>query len=456
MASPQPHPIVQYQMVKNAMGGTTERWEMDMGDGCQEEFCGPNEDGESDDLKEIREVLHGYPKSFAVGGDSRPWFDPENFKLELKDGTSLGSVANLSVEKIEEHGKVAPFGKGTETIVDENVRRAIEIAACDLDEETPKRLADLLEQQVHTIAPFGKVFDIQFYKLHMYKEGGFFLKHADTLHGENHMATLVVGLPVEHEGGDLVVYNNEQQHTFSFAPGSKTKDKLQWAVFYTDCPHEVKKVTSGARVILQYDLFLRDREDNDNDEDRPYDYWFNTYDVYYQHEHVEKVPANPVDPAPLLTALRDYWEKHPDVRIGVLLSHRYACASLLPDYLKGFDRILYDICAKEADMLTELKSVVLNGTRYYDEEASCAAHPFDLADILAAAGKKRPREEEEEKEDDAPKKKKTIILLPSPNAQMTALYYQSAIEHTGNESAPEENTYFSATLLISRRVQQSE
>jgi hypothetical protein len=35
-----------------------------------------------------------------------------------------------------------------------------------------------------------------------------------------------------------------------------TKD-IQWAAFYSDCEHEVLEVTSGHRITLTYNLYVR-------------------------------------------------------------------------------------------------------------------------------------------------------------------------------------------------------
>jgi hypothetical protein len=36
-------------------------------------------------------------------------------------------------------------------------------------------------------------------------------------------------------------------------------DTIEWAAFYSDCEHEVKRVQSGHRVTLTYNLYVHER-----------------------------------------------------------------------------------------------------------------------------------------------------------------------------------------------------
>jgi hypothetical protein len=302
--------------------------------------------------------------------------------------------------------------------------------------------------------------------MHIYKEGGFFLSHRDTLHDKAHMATLVVCLPMNHTGGELVVRNDGQSHTFTF--GKKTQS-LQWGAFYTDCLHEVKPVTSGVRVGLQFDLFVNGQKNKkDFGEAEPIttnSRWFGLGPAKIE------IPRKDVDKTSFVAALTQYFDKYPKKRLGILLNHRYAMASLESQYLKGIDRTLYDI-GTEQKWTVQLKSVLLNGSSYddYHDGDTFSAHPFDLEDILrvtqARSTRKRLKSEESESESESEASKdseseeaqtssqiheyeETIILVPGPNSYLKCLSHTNYIEHTGNESAPETNSYFSGVMLIS-------
>ena len=66
------------------------------------------------------------------------------------------------------------------------------------------------------------------------------------MHAENHIASLVVGLPYKHEGGKLLVSNKNVKDEIDFY----RENLVVWGAFFTDCHHEVEKVTSGTRITL--------------------------------------------------------------------------------------------------------------------------------------------------------------------------------------------------------------
>ena len=78
------------------------------------------------------------------------------------------------------------------------------------------------------------------------------MKHRDTEKEPGMFGTLIVQVPAEHTGGDLVVEHNGDQLRFSFAASSA--DDSRYAVFYADCEHTIEPVTSGLRLALAYNL----------------------------------------------------------------------------------------------------------------------------------------------------------------------------------------------------------
>ena len=81
-----------------------------------------------------------------------------------------------------------------------------------------------------------------------------FKPHLDTPRSDLHFGSLVVCLPAAHEGGHLSVRHQGHTTTFNW---SKDITNVQWAAFYGDCEHEVSQVTSGHRITLTYNLFIR-------------------------------------------------------------------------------------------------------------------------------------------------------------------------------------------------------
>ena len=58
-----------------------------------------------------------------------------------------------------------------------------------------------------------------------------------------------------HEGGRLEVRHRWTSTSFDWSQQGETPPAVQWAAFYSDCQHEVFKVTSGHRVTLTYNLY---------------------------------------------------------------------------------------------------------------------------------------------------------------------------------------------------------
>jgi hypothetical protein len=50
------------------------------------------------------------------------------------------------------------------------------------------------------------------------------------------------------------VRHQGKQMTFDW---SGTSPDIKWAAFYSDCKHEVLEVTSGHRITLTYNLYMR-------------------------------------------------------------------------------------------------------------------------------------------------------------------------------------------------------
>ena len=103
--------------------------------------------------------------------------------------------------------------------------------------------------------PRNKI-EVNFSKLNLYGEGGFFKPHVDTLIDSKRMiGTLIVwskalifltdsinSLPMKHTGGQLVVTHGDLVEEYDFSSDTKLKD-IQWVALYSDCKHEVKPVT---------------------------------------------------------------------------------------------------------------------------------------------------------------------------------------------------------------------
>lgn len=150
----------------------------------------------------------------------------------------------------------APFGKGSETIVDDRVRSGWEI---DADKITFKdsRWSRFIQKIISHLKPdLGLeeyTISAHLYKMLIYEKGDFFLPHQDSEKEKGMFGTLVIGLPSKYTGGELVVRFGKVEETADFAADAGDY-KINYTAFYADCEHEVKPLTSGYRVCLTYNL----------------------------------------------------------------------------------------------------------------------------------------------------------------------------------------------------------
>jgi hypothetical protein len=242
---------------------------------------------------------------------------------------SVGSVA-LPLEKrqataLKKCARQAPYGKGTETLVNTNVRRVWEIDADQVTLTNPEWagvLAQAIRAAQSDLGLENQTLDAHLYKLLLYEAGSFFLAHRDGEKLDRMVATLIVALPAVHEGGQLVVRHEGSESTVDF--GRQSRFHTQFAAFYADCEHEVRPVTSGFRLSLVYNLTLARSK--------------RTIAAPRSSEHIAAVARilhrwnEEVEQA----AARD--QEHSPSKLAILLDHEYSAAGLAFDALKGIDR----------------------------------------------------------------------------------------------------------------------
>lgn len=160
------------------------------------------------------------------------------------------------IEKLISVAHKAPFGKGSETVLDTSVRNTWEIDASKITFHNSK-WDKLINEALQKIKPELGVEDYEIsanlYKMLIYGEDDFFTKHRDSEKEPGMFGTLVVGLPSIHEGGEFIVNFENEKRCVSFV--ESTKDyKIPYIAFYADCEHEVKPITDGYRVCFTYNL----------------------------------------------------------------------------------------------------------------------------------------------------------------------------------------------------------
>ncbi len=262
--------------------------------------------------------------NFCVSG-CLPDIDPG---IDVKDyGHVNFPLKPKSAKQLAEHGKVAPYGKGTKTLVNKKVRNT-----CELDPKNfqlagtwNEAIADAVAEVADALGLPADRLEAKLYKLLVYQRGGFFLPHRDSEKLNRMVASLIVVLPNPFEGGNLIVQHGGAKQVFSFEEAAAGRRPC-YAAFYADCQHEVQRVTRGVRACLAYNLVLRGRKRS-------------------------KTPssASPSSAAEQLSgSMRNWIAAELSEPLVFALEHHYTERGLSLDLLKGADRRMSKLIAAAA------------------------------------------------------------------------------------------------------------
>ncbi len=156
--------------------------------------------------------------------------------------------------KLIEFGHPARFGRGAETLTDPDVRDTWEIPKGLVSAVwNDASLTDILATVKDELGlPHRAELTADLHSLLVYEPDQFFLAHQDSEKDDSMIGTLVVTLPSNYTGGELIVGRDEELKAYR---GSRSA--LSLVAFYADCRHEVLAVKSGYRITLTYNLLLR-------------------------------------------------------------------------------------------------------------------------------------------------------------------------------------------------------
>jgi hypothetical protein len=244
--------------------------------------------------------------------------------------------------------RVAPYGKGTRTLVDRSVRNTFELDPTKfrLGEEWNAAVGGAVRLAAEQLGLPAERVEARLYKLLVYEKGGFFLPHRDSEKHDRMVASLIVVLPSPFEGGELVVRHGAGKQTLEFEEAAEGMAPC-YAAFYADCEHEVKRVTGGVRLCLAYNLVLK------GGGGQPV------------RSREEPPPADA-----LVASIRSWTTMQPDRPLVMALGHHYTERGLALDLLKGADRKLAELvvpAAKEAHCMVHLAQVCRHLQQYADD-----------------------------------------------------------------------------------------
>ena len=212
----------------------------------------------------------------------------------------------------------APYGKGTKTLIDENVRKVWELDSSKVStgnkawqsfiNRTLRNYEEILDLQGQTLIAHP-------YKLLLYEAGSFFLRHQDSEKEDGMVATMAITLPSSHQGGELTITHGNQSVCIDFSAEAKRYD-FQSVLFYADCQHEIAPLRAGHRLVLTYNICLKGARG------------LNSPDFAEQEQ--------------ALTALFTQWKSNlngGDTKYQLIsLDHQYSADGFSLDTLKGVDR----------------------------------------------------------------------------------------------------------------------
>jgi predicted 2-oxoglutarate/Fe(II)-dependent dioxygenase YbiX len=166
----------------------------------------------------------------------------------------------VQAEQLIAAAEQAPHGRGADTLVDTAVRRTWQIAPDRVriaSKHWPRTLDEIVTRAVEGLGVSEPV-AAELYKLLIYDEGSFFVSHRDTEKAPGMFATLVLALPSQSAGGELVVRHKGRETRLDLR--CEEPSEIAFAAFYADCVHEILPVTSGCRATLVYNLVARKKE----------------------------------------------------------------------------------------------------------------------------------------------------------------------------------------------------
>ena len=223
----------------------------------------------------------------------------------------------------------APYGRGGDTIVDTKVRRTWQIEASRVSisgKHWAKTLDGIVARAAERLGVAEPV-TAELYKLLVYDKGSFFVSHRDTEKAPGMFATLVLALPSQSKGGELVVRHKDREARLDLA--CEEPSEIAYASFYADCVHEVLPVTSGCRATLVFNLVRTEK--GKALQPPSYEAEAKTVTELLRGWAGEKVSAS-VD-----TADEDDARNAAPEKLIIPLDHAYTPAELAFDKLKGAD-----------------------------------------------------------------------------------------------------------------------
>ena len=164
-------------------------------------------------------------------------------------------VSAAQAKELRLVARPAKYGHGADTVLDRRVRDTWEVPKSRVTIDK-RRWNQTLAPMLDTIRadlglPDTTRLRAELHSMLVYEPGQFFAGHQDSEKSDDMIASLVVMLPSNSTGGDLVVEHRGHSDRYQGSASS-----LVFVAFYSDTRHEVLPVERGYRVVLTYNLML--------------------------------------------------------------------------------------------------------------------------------------------------------------------------------------------------------
>ena len=214
-------------------------------------------------VENLQLAIHGVTAPFSCEGT---FVSDKPVTFVFKDRTRFEVIpAKSSFEQkkelnpLLEHCKPAPFGDGKKTRYNRAVRDAFQLMAdqgrYSIENFDPESVGLLKQIQCELLPLDPNPISAEFYSVNVYTDGGHFAPHKDTPRGDDMFGTLVVCLPSQFQGGDLVLSHRGVVRKFAWGgliESQKNPKQLHWTAFFGDVDHQIERIWSGGRVTLTY------------------------------------------------------------------------------------------------------------------------------------------------------------------------------------------------------------
>ena len=214
-------------------------------------------------ITQLGQVAEGINSRFTCGGkyevpSSKPIKLVYNraglASSEEWSSVEFPGVSEAAMIKLLDVCSVASYGNKGKDVIDKNYQNFFKLDPDNFFTSFHVCSTPIL-QEIQSIVPTVVGLKAELYKLNIYAHGGFFKAHVDTPCSEKMFGSLVVCLPTQFTGGELIVRHHKEEIKYDWSStASDTSSTLHWAAFFSDVEHEVLPVSEGYRVTLTYNL----------------------------------------------------------------------------------------------------------------------------------------------------------------------------------------------------------